>query len=229
MSVQGISLPFPGEKAICPGTEWQGRRENNILDFRREKPEERYPIAPKTARNIVGMKNALSIDLEDWFCAYNLGIGIEEWDTCELRIIENTQRLLDLPAAHDTRATFFILGWIAERVPDLLHEIEQHGHEIATHGYSHTILTEMTPESFSSDLEKALEVTRAHVSQKILGFRAPSFSITSETLWAIDVLVQHGIRYDSSIFPVNFHPDYGIPDSSLFIHQIGGLTEVPLS
>lgn len=175
------------------------------------------------------MKNALSIDLEDWFCAYNLRIKTEDWGQRELRVVENTRRILDLLAKHDTPATFFVLGWIAERVPDLIREVEQQGHEIATHGYSHTVLTEMTPEVFETDLTRALQVTKACVSQEILGFRAPSFSITSKTLWALDILAKHGLKYDSSIFPLSYHPDYGIPDASLSIHQIGAMTEVPLS
>ena len=171
------------------------------------------------------MINALSIDLEDWFCAYNLRIKIEDWPTCELRVEANTRRILELLAKHDTRATFFVLGWIAERVPDLVREIEQRGHEIATHGYSHTVLTEMTPEAFEMDLCRALAVTQPCISQAILGFRAPSFSVTRKTLWALDILAKHGIKYDSSIFPISYHPDYGIPDASLAIHPIGVLSE----
>ena len=171
----------------------------------------------------------MSIDLEDWFCAYNLRINIVDWDKQELRVVGNTRRLLDLLAKHNTHATFFILGWIAERVPDLICEIEQRGHEIATHGYSHTVLTDMTPDAFEADLTRALDVTRARVKQDILGFRAPSFTITQKTLWAIDILARHGIRYDSSVFPIGFHPDYGIANAPLSIHPLGALTEVPMS
>jgi polysaccharide deacetylase family protein (PEP-CTERM system associated) len=175
------------------------------------------------------MKNALSIDLEDWFCAHNLGIGINNWESCELRVSPNTLRILDLLDQHQTRATFFVLGWIAERVPELVQEIERRGHEIATHGYSHALLTETTPAEFEADLCRALEVTRRLVKQPILGFRAPSFTITNKTLWAMDILARNGIKYDSSIFPVSFHPDYGIPDAALSIHRIGAVTEVPMS
>lgn len=175
------------------------------------------------------MLNALSIDLEDWFCAYNLGIDTPEWGKCELRVVGNTRRILDLLQRHDTRATFFVLGWVARRVPELIGEIEKQGHEIATHGYSHTPLTKMTPETFETDLREALEVTRACVTQPILGFRAPSFTLTTQTLWAFDVLIRHGVKYDSSIFPIRHHPDYGIPDARLTIHERGGLTEVPMS
>ncbi len=173
--------------------------------------------------------NALSFDLEDWFCAYNLRIRMEDWDEQELRVVKNTRKILEILKKHDTRATFFVLGWIAERVSDLVHEIEQQGHEIATHGYSHTVLTEMSPGSFESDLEKALDVTGRCVSGPVLGYRAPSFTITKDTLWALDILAKHGIKYDSSIFPLGFHPDYGIPDAQLSIHRRGDLVEVPMS
>jgi polysaccharide deacetylase family protein (PEP-CTERM system associated) len=151
------------------------------------------------------------------------------WETLELRIVKSTHLLLDVLKKHDVRATFFVLGWVAERVPELIREIEVQGHETATHGYSHTLLTQMTPQSFGADLETALKVTRACTKQPIRGFRAPSFTVTSQTLWALDVMVEHGIEYDSSIFPVGFHPDYGIAESSLAIHQLRGLIEVPLS
>ncbi len=175
------------------------------------------------------MKNALTIDLEDWFCANNLRITIDEWDRRDLRVVENTHRILDLLDRHSVQATFFVLGWIADRVPALVQEIEQRGHEIATHGYSHTLLTEMTPAEFEADLCRALEVTRRLVTQPLLGFRAPSFTITRKTLWALDILARHGIKYDSSIFPVRFHPDYGMPDAALSIHRIGPIIEVPMS
>ncbi len=175
------------------------------------------------------MKNALSIDLEDWFCAYNLRIPLSEWDHKELRVVPNTHRILDLLDAHRMRATFFVLGWVAEHAPDLVREIERRGHEIATHGYSHTLLTEQTAAEFEADLCRALEVTRPLVAQPIRGFRAPSFTVTAKTLWALDVLARNGIQYDSSIFPIAFHPDYGIPGAQLGVHRIGAITEVPPS
>lgn len=175
------------------------------------------------------MINAISIDLEDWFCAYNLRIPSQDWDKQELRVVDNTHRILDLFAKHNVTATFFVLGWFAEHVPTLIREIERRGHEIATHGYSHTVLTAMTPAEFETDLQRALNCTRACVNQPILGFRAPSFTITSKTLWAFDILAKHDIVYDSSIFPISGHPDYGIGDAPLTIHQRGALTEVPMS
>ncbi len=175
------------------------------------------------------MLNALSIDLEDWFCAYNLRIPAAEWHTRELRVVANTRRILDLLDRHQTHATFFVLGWMADKVPDLVREVEARGHEIATHGYSHTVLTAMTPETFERDLGRALEATQVCIHQPILGFRAPSFTVTRRTLWALEILARRGLAYDSSIFPISNHPDYGIPDAPLGIHPRGAITEVPMS
>jgi polysaccharide deacetylase family protein (PEP-CTERM system associated) len=174
----------------------------------------------------------MSIDLEDWFCVHNLSQAIkyQDWDACELRVVETTRRLLDLLDRHDTQATFFVLGWIAERVPELIAEVDRRGHEIATHGYTHTLLTRMTPAEFDADLKNALRVTRKATNQQIAGFRAPSFTITPRTLWALPILTANGIRYDSSVVPISFHPDYGMPNAPLGIHRLSAdLTEVPLS
>ncbi len=154
---------------------------------------------------------------------------MEDWARQELRVIENTKRVLALLEKHNTKATFFVLGWIAERIPTMIREIEQKGHEIATHGYSHMVLTELTPGTFEADLEKALSVTHACIRQPILGYRAPSFTITKKTMWALHILKKYGVKYDSSVFPISFHPDYGIPESPLSIHPLGDLTEIPLS
>jgi polysaccharide deacetylase family protein (PEP-CTERM system associated) len=178
------------------------------------------------------VKNAISVDVEDWFCVNNLwhAISRDEWDRCELRVRRGTERILGLLDRHSAKGTFFVLGWMAERVPGLVKEIEQRGHEVGTHGYSHALLTEMTRETFAADLDLALDVTGSLVAQKILGFRAPSFTLTRQTWWSLDVLNEHGIRYDSSLFPIGFHPDYGVPDAPLEIHNIkGALIEVPLS
>ena len=174
----------------------------------------------------------MTVDVEDWFCVQNLSLAIrkEDWDRCELRLEDSTGRILDLFGRHKVKATFFVLGWIAERLPGLVREIERHGHEIATHGYSHTMLTQIKPEEFEADLERALSVTQPLIHQKITGFRAPTFSLTRRTLWATDILTRHGILYDSSVFPARFHPDYGMPDAPLSIYRLTpSLIEVPLS
>ena len=178
------------------------------------------------------MVNVFSIDLEDWFCVQNLNgiIPRDQWDSCESRVENNTIRLLDLLDRRKVRATFFVLGWVAERHPDLVREVFRRGHEIATHGYSHTLLTSMTPEQFQTDLDRSLEVLASCVSATVLGFRAPSFSVTRKTWWALEIMRSRGLRYDSSVFPVGFHPDYGVPDSRLDAHSIlDGFLELPMS
>jgi polysaccharide deacetylase family protein (PEP-CTERM system associated) len=178
------------------------------------------------------MPNVMSVDVEDWFCVYNLSrhIPYETWDRCESRVVRNTNRLLDRFRKHGVEATFFVLGWIAERFPDLVREIERQGHEVATHGYSHRLLTQMQPSEFRTDLQRSLEVLAKVVSQQVRGFRAPSFSVTRKTLWAVTILRENGIQYDSSVFPVRFHPDYGIPGSQPGPYELAeGLSELPMS
>jgi polysaccharide deacetylase family protein (PEP-CTERM system associated) len=178
------------------------------------------------------MINALSIDLEEWFCGHILEKGLSRsyWNSQELRVIANTKKLLRILDDHNTKATFFVLGWLAERAPDLVKEVARRGHEIATHGYSHVSLTEMTPKEFEDDLKKALTITQECVDYKILGYRAPSFTVTKKTSWAFDIMAKHGIKYDSSVFPIGFHPDYGVGDSQLSVYKItNAITEVPLS
>ena len=179
------------------------------------------------------MKNAISIDLEDWFCAFNMTrfIGRDEWEKCELRVVANTERILRLLDSHNVHATFFVLGWIAERTPDLIREIASAGHEIATHGYDHLLLTGSTESEFEEDLRKGLGALRAcGIESPVSGYRAPSFTIVSGTMWALRVLEKFDIRYDSSVFPVGFHPDYGIADASLAPYRITDrIIEFPLS
>ena len=171
------------------------------------------------------------MDLEEWFCVQNLNgiIPRSEWAHRESRVEQSTLRLLDLLGERGVQATFFVLGWVAERHPDLVREVERRGHEIATHGYSHMVLTAMTPDEFRADLNRSLEVLAGCSSGKVLGFRAPSFSVTRKTWWALELLRSSGLRYDSSVFPVGFHPDYGVPDAPLEAHPAEGLLEIPMS
>jgi polysaccharide deacetylase family protein (PEP-CTERM system associated) len=177
-------------------------------------------------------QNVFSVDLEDWFCVQNLSgvIPREEWERCESRVERNTLVLLDLLSRHKVEATFFVLGWVAERYPDLVREVERRGHEIATHGYSHRLLTSLEPEEFRADLSRSLEVLARCSSSQVRGFRAPSFSVTRKTWWALDIVRASGIQYDSSIFPIGFHPDYGIADAPLSAHRLQeGVFELPMS
>lgn len=176
--------------------------------------------------------NVFSIDLEDWFCVQNLTkvISRSDWEKCDQRVELNTLRILDLLSKHRVIGTFFVLGWVAERYPDLIREVEHRGHEIASHSYSHRMITEMTPDEFRADLERSLDVLASLSSEPVIGFRAPSFSLTRKTWWAIDILQSCGLRYDSSIFPIGFHPDYGVPDAALTAHRVSdGLLELPMS
>jgi polysaccharide deacetylase family protein (PEP-CTERM system associated) len=177
------------------------------------------------------MKNVMSIDVEDWFCVYNLSrlIPYADWDKCESRVERDTLKLLDLFRKYHVEATFFVLGWVADRFPDLIKEIERGGHEVASHGYSHRLLTFMKPDEFRADLQRSLEVLAKVTSQAVLGFRAPSFSLTPNTLWAVDIMRESGLRYDSSVFPVGLHPDYGMPESDLRPYELAeGLLELPM-
>jgi polysaccharide deacetylase family protein (PEP-CTERM system associated) len=170
--------------------------------------------------------NILSIDLEDYFMVTALEkvIKRKDWHRCASRIEESTGRLLDLldsgagSSSEGERistgricATFFCLGWVAERFPDLIKEIHSRGHEIASHGYDHRRICSLPPESFRIDVRRSKAILEDLTGAKVLGYRAPSYSITRKTLWALDILAEEGFRYDSSIFPVR-HDTYGIPD-----------------
>jgi len=159
--------------------------------------------------------NALTVDVEDYFqvSAFEGVIDRAEWDAFSCRVQANTGALLDLFARYDVSATFFVLGWVAERFPSLVARIHAEGHEIASHGYEHRLVHEMTPDVFRADLRRAAAAIEAAAPVTIAGFRAPSFSISESTLWAYDVLRDEGYRFSSSVFPVR-HDRYGIPSFS---------------
>jgi len=159
------------------------------------------------------MRNAMSVDVEDWFHPEAVrGFVPEDWSGLELRAGAAVDGLLQLLAAARVRATFFVLGWVAERQPDLVPRIAAAGHEIASHGYAHRMITSQTPAEFAADLRRSLRVLRAQSGQPVVGYRAPSFSVVRTTLWALDIMADEGLEYDSSIFPVH-HDRYGIPDA----------------
>lgn len=174
--------------------------------------------------------NILTVDVEDYFQVENFRkhISYEDWSLYECRVVENTRLILRILNRYETKATFFVLGWIAERYPELVKEIHSQGHEIACHGYSHTLICEQTPQGFRHDLRKATEILKGIVSEPILGYRAPSFSITKDTLWALDIIAEAGFKYDASIFPAKVHSRYGIENAKAVIHKLpGGLYEIP--
>jgi polysaccharide deacetylase family protein (PEP-CTERM system associated) len=143
--------------------------------------------------------------------------------------VDNVCRLLDLLAAADVRATFFVLGWVAERCPDLVRDIASAGHEVASHGWSHTPVWRLSEAAFADEVSRSRVLLEELSGQAVIGYRAPTFSITTSTLWALDVLRRAGYRYDSSIFPVH-HDRYGIPDAPTAVHRgAGGMWEVPLA
>jgi polysaccharide deacetylase family protein (PEP-CTERM system associated) len=172
---------------------------------------------------------ALSFDVEDWFTVRNMRDFIKEseWDQQALRVQIGLDFILQQLEIKKIKATFFILGWIADKCPDLVISIDKAGHEICSHGYSHTPIDLMDPVSFEEDLLKSMKCLEKITGKKIIGFRAPSFSVTQKTLWAIEVLKRCGLEYDSSIFSIT-HPDYGIAGFSNRITSIEGIIEVPL-
>jgi polysaccharide deacetylase family protein (PEP-CTERM system associated) len=145
--------------------------------------------------------NFFTVDVECWFHAHNLRVPRSAWDGSSTRVVENVHRILNLLALHRSKATFFVLGWVADRFPEVVRMIDIAGHEIGTHGYHHDLVTDLTPYAFEKDLDQSLNALARHTSQKILGHRASNFSIVESTLWALEILAGYGIEYDSSIFP----------------------------
>ena len=179
--------------------------------------------------------NALTVDVEDYFHVSALAdsIGRDTWATRESRVAGNVHKLLAIFEKFDARATFFVLGWVAERYPHLVREIAQHGHEIACHGLSHRLVYDQPREEFYEETRRAKQLLEDLTGSAILGYRAASYSIVRQSLWALDVLVDLGFSYDSSIFPVR-HDRYGIPNAERSPHRLATLegkviVEWPLS
>lgn len=180
------------------------------------------------------MINALTIDVEDYFqvTAFERQIKPDQWDRYPLRVEGNTLRILDMLDEFAVKATFFVLGWVAERCPALVKEIQRRGHEIACHGYGHQLIYRHSPQEFREDISKAKNILENICGERVCGYRAPSYSITAQSLWALDILVEEGFSYDSSIFPIT-HDIYGIPGGKRFPHEIsthaGKIREFPIS
>lgn len=159
--------------------------------------------------------NAMTVDVEDYFHVAALAevIARKDWERMEYRAERSTERLLDLFASRDIRATFFVLGWVAQRSPALVRRIHEAGHEIACHGLSHELVYRQTPQVFRDETMRSKAVLEDIIGAPVLGYRAASYSITAQSLWAIDILCELGFRYDSSIFPIA-HDRYGIPGAA---------------
>ena len=175
--------------------------------------------------------NALTIDVEDYFqvSAFAPYIARDDWCRLECRVERNVERILQLLDDRRIRATFFTLGWIAERYPALVRSIAAQGHEVASHGWGHQRASDLTPAQFAEDIRSAKALLEDLSSAPVTGYRAPSFSIGHANLWAFDSLAACGYRYSSSIYPIR-HDHYGMPDAPRFAHRLAnGLIEVPVT
>ncbi|MFY9398083.1 MAG: XrtA system polysaccharide deacetylase [Desulfomonilia bacterium] len=178
------------------------------------------------------MRHALTIDVEEYFQvhAFSDVIPTGSWESCPSAVVENTGRILDLLDERGLTATFFCLGWIAERNPELIRSIHSRGHEVACHGYLHQVISLQGPSGFREDVTRAKGVLEDCIGEPVIGYRAPTYSITGKTLWALGILEELGFRYDSSIFPIH-HDNYGIPDAPRVPHRLADstLVEFPIS
>ncbi len=180
------------------------------------------------------MLNAFTVDVEDYYqvSAFEKHVDRDSWDRRESRVLDNTRRMLELLDAHGVRATFFVLGWVGRRHPRLVREIAAGGHEIGSHGYWHRLIYRQTHTEFRADLRRSRDVLQDALGRRVTAHRGASFSITRESLWALEILVEEGFAVDSSVFPVR-HDRYGIPDAQPGPHIIstpaGPIREFPPS
>jgi polysaccharide deacetylase family protein (PEP-CTERM system associated) len=162
--------------------------------------------------------NAFTVDFEDWYQGLEIH-KVDTWHRFESRIERNCQKILGILKAHDVRATFFVLGYLAEKYPNLIKMIHDLGHEVGSHGFSHSQVFRLTPEQFSRELSRTNDAVFKAIGKSPIGFRAPIFSIIKESYWAFDVLSKNGIRYDSSIYPT-FNYRYGMVKANRFRHEL---------
>ena len=175
--------------------------------------------------------NAFTCDVEDYFQVSALAPHFprNQWDSVPCRVEANVERVLELLDGHGVRGTFFTLGWIAERFPQLVRRVADAGHEVASHGYGHQRASDLSPEAFRADIRLAKAILEDITGRAVTGYRAPSFSIGTANLWAHDCIAEAGYRYSSSVYPVK-HDHYGIPDAPRFPWRLpNGLVEVPVS
>lgn len=180
------------------------------------------------------MNNALTVDLEDYYhvSAFRDTVAPDQWDSRQSRVERNTNLLLDWLDEAGCKATFFTLGWIAEQHPQVVQQVAKRGHEVACHSLRHQVVYEMSPSEFREDTHRAKDLLENLYGSPVIGYRAPSFSITQDSLWALTVLAELGFKYDSSIFPVK-HANYGMPSASRKPFRVetpaGSIVEFPLS
>ena len=175
--------------------------------------------------------NALTIDVEDYFQVSAMApyIPRSDWGQVSCRVERNVERILELLCENGVRATFFTLGWVAERYPSLIRAIVEEGHELASHGYGHNRVSDQSPEAFRADIQLAKIVLEDAAGVEVKGYRAPSFSIGESNLWAFDCIAEAGYRYSSSVYPIR-HDHYGMPDAPRFPYEARvGLLEVPIT
>jgi polysaccharide deacetylase family protein (PEP-CTERM system associated) len=185
--------------------------------------------SPIQARRVV--VNALTVDVEDYFQVWALAPWFPraKWDEIPCRVERNIDRILALLDEADAHATFFTLGWIAERFPEVIRRIAGAGHEVASHGYAHERVGDLDREGFSADIQLAKAILQDIAHVEVKGYRAPSFSIGVDTAWAHDCILESGYRYSSSVYPIR-HDHYGIPDAPRFAyHSRPDLLEVPIT
>jgi polysaccharide deacetylase family protein (PEP-CTERM system associated) len=188
--------------------------------------------SPRAAGSAV--VNAMTVDVEDYFhvSAFDGIIPRSQWAAMESRVVANTERLLRIFEDAGIRATFFVLGCVAERSPGLVRTIATHGHEVASHGYAHRLVYDLTPTMFRDDVRRSKALLESECETAVVGYRAPSYSITPRSLWALDILIEEGFTYDTSIFPIH-HDRYGIPLSPRHAYRLdrrsGMVIEAPAS
>ena len=203
---------------------------NNCVLQQNDGKKSKFRTIPKSSST--PLLNGLSVDVEDYFQVSNFSSFIRQdsWDSFPLRVEHNTDKLLELFHSHGVKATFFILGWIAERLPEIVRKIAAQGHEVACHGYQHQLIYDDGPERFREDVRRSKRLLEDIAGCQVYGYRAPSYSITNESIWALDILLEEGFHYDSSIFPV-YHPRYGIPGAPrhhyVLTRESGQLEELP--
>ena len=162
--------------------------------------------------------NAMTIDVEDWYHSVT-SIPFNEWHKYEDRVEQCTNKILNILKTFQTKATFFCLGYIAEKYPKLIEAIKQDGHEIGTHGFAHQLVYDLTPNEFRKDLKKSVKVLEQVTGENILGYRAPYWTITKDSYWALDIIADEGLKYDASIYPIKTYM-YGIPGSPIYPYEI---------